>query len=80
MNDFTISKASPFLRVLVVLNSARWISPDSADAVADLNLYVYVGNNPLKYIDPTGHVKKTPKAAIRIIMFITEGLGFVIQF
>ena len=40
---------------------ARWISPDSAGAVADLNLYVYVGNNPLKYIDPTGHVKKTPK-------------------
>ncbi|VVM25228.1 hypothetical protein BSPWISOXPB_1840 [uncultured Gammaproteobacteria bacterium] len=23
-----------------------------------LDLYVYVGNNPLKYIDPTGHVKK----------------------
>jgi hypothetical protein len=22
-----------------------------------LNLYVYVGNNPLKYRDPTGHVK-----------------------
>jgi hypothetical protein len=20
-----------------------------------------VGNNPLKYIDPTGHVKKTPE-------------------
>jgi RHS repeat-associated protein len=35
----------------------RWISPDSAGTVAGLNLYVYVGNNPLKYIDPTGHVK-----------------------
>ncbi|MBA5248114.1 MAG: RHS repeat-associated core domain-containing protein [Gammaproteobacteria bacterium] len=34
---------------------ARWISPDSARAVDGLNLYVYVGNNPLKYIDPTGH-------------------------
>ncbi|VVH60053.1 hypothetical protein BSPCLSOX_2553 [uncultured Gammaproteobacteria bacterium] len=33
----------------------RWISPDSAGAVDGLNLYVYVGNNPLKYIDPTGH-------------------------
>jgi RHS repeat-associated protein len=32
----------------------RWISPDSAGAVDDLNLYVYVGNNPLKYTDPTG--------------------------
>jgi hypothetical protein len=26
-----------------------------------LNLYVYVGNNPLEYIDPTGHVKETPE-------------------
>ena len=33
----------------------RWISPDSAGAVDGLNLYVYVGNNPLKYIDPTGN-------------------------
>jgi hypothetical protein len=24
-----------------------------------VNLYVYVDNNPLKYIDPTGHVKVT---------------------
>ncbi|CAC9658259.1 hypothetical protein BTURTLESOX_1436 [bacterium endosymbiont of Bathymodiolus sp. 5 South] len=33
----------------------RWISPDAAGAGAGLNLYVYVGNNPLKYTDPTGH-------------------------
>jgi RHS repeat-associated protein len=39
---------------------ARWISPDSAGAVDGLNLYVYVGNNPLKYIDPTGHVRVYP--------------------
>jgi hypothetical protein len=30
-------------------------SPDSAGAADGLNLYVYVGNNPLKYRDPTGH-------------------------
>ncbi len=35
----------------------RWISPDAAGAVDGLNLYVYVDNNPLKYIDPTGHAK-----------------------
>jgi len=34
---------------------ARWISPDSAGTVDGLNLYVYVDNNPLKYLDPTGH-------------------------
>ncbi|VVH54864.1 hypothetical protein BSPCLSOX_343 [uncultured Gammaproteobacteria bacterium] len=39
----------------------RWISPDSAGAVDNLNLYAYVGNNPLKYRDPTGHVKETPE-------------------
>jgi hypothetical protein len=27
----------------------RWISPDATGAVDGLNLYVYVGNNPLKY-------------------------------
>ncbi|CAC9635191.1 RHS repeat domain-containing protein [thiotrophic endosymbiont of Bathymodiolus puteoserpentis (Logatchev)] len=36
----------------------RWISPDSVGAVDGLNLYAYVGNNPLKYVDPTGHVKR----------------------
>jgi hypothetical protein len=56
-------------------------------------LYVYVGNNPLKYIDPTGHVKETPEqeaieegavggvgcATIGVVVFVTEGLGCVVQ-
>jgi hypothetical protein len=43
-----------------------------------LNLYVYVANNPLKYRDPTGHVKFTfklenaGKKAVEL-----NGLGFV---
>jgi hypothetical protein len=35
-------------------------NPDSAGAVDGLNLYIYVGNNPLKYIDQTGQVKVYP--------------------
>jgi hypothetical protein len=60
-----------------------------------------VDNNPLKYIDPTGHVKVIPadicvavafllhldfvftcndgSTTIGVVVFITEGLGFVIQ-
>jgi hypothetical protein len=29
--------------------------------IGNSSLTVYVGNNPLEYIDPTGHVKETPE-------------------
>jgi hypothetical protein len=50
-----------------------------------LNLYVYVGNNPLKYVDPTGHVKviladiSLENYAIGVVVLVAEDLGFVIQ-
>jgi hypothetical protein len=48
-------------------------SPDSAGAVDGLNLYVYVGNNPLKYIDPTGHVKVYQKSIIFSNSLVEDG-------
>ena len=30
------------------------------------NRYVYVGNNPLGYVDPTGHSRSTPGVAIAL--------------
>ena len=38
----------------------RWISPDSLDyldpeSVHGLNLYAYCGNDPINYVDPSGH-------------------------
>jgi hypothetical protein len=60
--------------------------------VDGLNLYVYVDNNPLKYTDPTGHgintisnglgfvfARDNGSATIGVIMFVTEGLGIVVQ-
>ncbi|MHC8404354.1 RHS repeat-associated core domain-containing protein [Pseudomonas sp. TMB3-21] len=32
----------------------RWISPDPAGAIDGLNLYCMVGNNPVRFTDPTG--------------------------
>jgi insecticidal toxin complex protein TccC len=36
----------------------RWVSADPAGGVDGLNLYAFVGNNPLRYIDDTGETKK----------------------
>ncbi|VEF12578.1 insecticidal toxin protein [Pseudomonas fluorescens] len=35
----------------------RWISPDLAGAVDGLNLYGFVGNNPLSYVDHDGQTR-----------------------
>jgi RHS repeat-associated protein len=39
--------------------TGRWISPDSWGADG-LNRYAYVQNNPLGYVDPTGHQGQKP--------------------
>lgn len=38
----------------------RWLSPDPNGPVDSLNLYEYVGGNPLSYADETGGVKHKP--------------------
>lgn len=35
----------------------RWISADPGGAVDGLNLYAFVGNNPLRFVDPSGGSK-----------------------
>ncbi len=35
----------------------RWISADPAGTVDGLNLYAFVSNNPLRYVDPSGDAK-----------------------
>ena len=34
----------------------RWLGPDPAGYIDGLNLYVYVGNNPVIYVDPDGQM------------------------
>ena len=51
----------------------RWISPDPAGDVDGLNLYGFVGNNPLRYFD-NGGTTKTPSEHKAII---AEELAFL---
>lgn len=36
----------------------RWLNPDPAGTVDGMNLYAFVGNNPVKMIDPDGQMKR----------------------
>ncbi|HBC91567.1 MAG TPA: hypothetical protein DCZ10_01325, partial [Pelotomaculum sp.] len=45
----------------------RWMSPDPAGAIDGLNLYAFVGGNPLAFIDDKGNVK---------ILIVGEGRSF----
>jgi hypothetical protein len=57
---FVVFSSFPYLnRVIVHLCLfCIFISPDAVGSVDGLNLYVYVDNNPLKYLDLTGHGKE----------------------
>ena len=46
----------------------RWMNPDPAGAVDGLNLYEFVGNNPLTFMDENGEAKqpKKPKKKFKV--------------
>jgi RHS repeat-associated protein len=41
--------------------TGRWLSPDTSEKDG-FNRYAYVSNNPLRWIDPSGHHDEEPKA------------------
>ncbi|MBN3863878.1 RHS repeat-associated core domain-containing protein [Pseudomonas frederiksbergensis] len=55
----------------------RWISPDPKGAVDGLNLYAFVGNNPLRYTDPTGAAKA--ESVIMLYSGFISALGGVAE-
>jgi len=59
----------------------RWISPDPAGTVDGLNLYVFVGNNPLIFIDGNGTNKDlaSDKQQIEEFSNVLETLGSELQ-
>jgi RHS repeat-associated protein len=72
LTEFTYTGQQVNYYIKLVQMDSRWydprlgrfispdtIVPDPADPQS-LNRYSYVGNNPLKYVDPTGHVRRRP--------------------
>ncbi|MFK8103124.1 MAG: SpvB/TcaC N-terminal domain-containing protein [Saprospiraceae bacterium] len=37
----------------------RWLKPDPAGTVDGMNLFAFVGGNPIRYMDPSGYMKRT---------------------
>ncbi|MFD2884655.1 RHS repeat-associated core domain-containing protein [Pseudomonas lini] len=53
----------------------RWVSADPAGDVDGLNLYGFVGNNPLSYVDPDGS-QKEKREIVDYSKFITVLGGY----
>ncbi|WP_343299487.1 toxin TcdB middle/N-terminal domain-containing protein [Paenibacillus cellulosilyticus] len=47
-------------------SSARWLSPDPAGTIDGLNLYAYVGGNPVTYTDPHGLMPSRARAEFNV--------------
>ncbi|MHC8388072.1 RHS repeat-associated core domain-containing protein [Pseudomonas sp. MDT2-39-1] len=56
----------------------RWVSADPAGSVDGLNLYSFVGNNPLRYVDQSGE-KKEDSVILNYSKFISVLEGHAAQ-
>ncbi len=61
------------LRRVMDPHTGRWLNRDPLGEGAGINLYAYVGNNPVNLTDPSGEL--APLLAIPIIIGAAAGLG-----
>ncbi|MGN1166607.1 MAG: DNRLRE domain-containing protein [Lachnospiraceae bacterium] len=67
--------------------NGRFLTEDTyrgeRDSIKEWNLYVYCDNNPINYVDPSGHKKRTIGAGIQVsanssVSFLDVGIGIEI--
>ena len=57
----------------------RWLTPDSVDYlnpndINGLNLYIYCGNDPVNYYDPSGHMAISLLISVGISLIVSLGM------
>jgi RHS repeat-associated protein len=50
----------------------RWLNPDPAGTIDGLNVYAFVGNNPVTFVDPNGMAKKGKFSPIKVTKKINK--------
>jgi uncharacterized protein RhaS with RHS repeats len=55
----------------------RFLQTDPAGTKDDLNLYAYVGNNPVNRVDPTGLAKVAVGVAIQVAGVVTDPSHYI---
>ncbi|MBI4830174.1 MAG: RHS repeat-associated core domain-containing protein [Candidatus Lindowbacteria bacterium] len=56
----------------------RFITPDPIGQIGGVNLYAYVGNNPVNYVDPLGLLSPTANSVLTAVGVVGMGVGAIV--